>query len=83
MATDSASTTTGPQERATPAPQPLWPAPVFVLGVAALVAVWLCRPLWPTSPLRRIEQDLSAVAGMLERPDGDVERALKLAQRCL
>jgi tetratricopeptide (TPR) repeat protein len=61
----------------------LWQAPVFVLGVAALVAVWLCRPLWPINPAQRIDRDLAAARQLLERSDGDIDEALRLAGRLL
>jgi hypothetical protein len=63
--------------------QPLWQAPVFVAGVTALLSVWLGRPLWPDSAVRRVERDLSAARQQLGRPDGDLEAALALARRGL
>jgi TolA-binding protein len=80
MATDSASTTTSPAAEPAPA---LWQAPIFALGVGALVAVFLCRPIWPDSPARRIDRDLRAARQALERPDPQVDQALKLAHRAL
>jgi hypothetical protein len=57
---------------------------MFVLGVGALAAVVLTRPLWATSdassPLKR---DLAEARRLLERPDGDAEQAAKLAQQVL
>ena len=62
----------------------LWQAPAFVLGLGALAAVALLRPLLASgeaaSPLKR---DLSEARRILERPDGDPEQAAKLAQHVL
>jgi tetratricopeptide (TPR) repeat protein len=56
---------------------------MFVLGVGALLAVWLARPIWPDAPERRLERDLRAVRQFLSRSDGDGQQALRLAQRAL
>ncbi len=62
----------------------LWQAPAFVLGVGALAAVALLRPLFglgeAASPLKR---DLAEARRLLEHGDGDPEQAAKLAQRVL
>src|SRR5262245_17385603 len=75
---------------ATPSPAPvpppperpgLWQVPAFVVGVGALVAVCLCRPLWTDRPERRVDRDLAAARHLLARADGDAEQALRLATR--
>src|SRR5262245_46082162 len=84
MATSTATTGTGgPAPPAESAAQPLWQAPVFVLGVVALVGVWLGRPWWGPGPGRLVGRDLAQARQLLARPDGDAEAALKLAQRAL
>jgi tetratricopeptide (TPR) repeat protein len=77
MATNLDPTQQAPAQPATP----LWPAPVFVLGVGALVAVCLCRPLFhgPASS----DALLSKARKELDRPDGDARRAIDLARRAL
>ena len=61
----------------------LWQAPAFVLGVGALAAAVLLRPLFgageAASPLKR---DLAEARRLLEH-DGDAEQAAKLAQHVL
>lgn len=59
---------------------PLWPAPVLVLGIAALVAVYLCRPLRDVDTHHRA-RDLGKARELLAQPDGDLELALELAER--
>jgi len=61
----------------------LWQAPLFVLGIAALIAVWFGRPLFPDNPARNLERDLASVREMLAMPNGDIEKALKLAHHAL
>ncbi len=77
------ATNTAASQDPSGATTPLWQAPVFVLGVAALVAVWFCRPLWPDSAARRIEADLARAREMLLRPESDLDQALKLARTAL
>ncbi len=65
-----------------PAPRgQLWQAPVFVLGVGALLGVWFGRPLCADTPHRRFERDLAHARQILGRTDGDAEAALRHAQR--
>lgn len=82
-----ATTPASPTAASRPAPrgpaQPLWQAPLFVLGVAALVAAWWARPYWPDNSARRMEQDLTTARQLLSRPDGDAVKALDLASRAL
>ncbi|MFO0844825.1 MAG: tetratricopeptide repeat protein [Gemmataceae bacterium] len=73
------ATTTAPTHDPNGSAPPLWQAPVFVLGVAALVAAWLGRPLWPDCAAGRARADLDAARQLLARPDGDAELALKHA----
>ncbi|MFO0875913.1 MAG: tetratricopeptide repeat protein [Gemmataceae bacterium] len=80
MGTTTAPTT--PENRPVTMAQ-LWQAPVFVLGLAALAAVWFCRPLWPDCAARRIDADLATARQLLSGREGDADQALKLAQRAL
>jgi tetratricopeptide (TPR) repeat protein len=80
MATNPASTTS--PNRPEPA-QPLWQAPLFVLGVAALAAVWFGRPYLAPNGARRVERDLAEARQLLARSDGDAEHALELAEAAL
>src|SRR5262249_49204443 len=79
MAITTAPVATTP-ESAQP-PRPLWQAPLFVLGVSALVYVWCCRPLFENNPRRLIERDLANARAALVKPDGDATYAHKLATR--
>lgn len=68
---------------APPADRPLWPAPIFVLGVGALLFVYFTRPMWPCGFGGAGCRDLEAARAQLARPDGDAELALKLATRAI
>lgn len=84
MATNTAPTATSHGGHRRPATaQVLWQAPVFVLGVTTLLGIWFARPLWPDSPGRAIDRDLSAARQILSRLDGDAEQAVRLAHRAL
>lgn len=90
MATHTRSTatpSTPTTAAASAAPQrpavPLWQAPLFVLGVVALVGVWYGRPIWPDSPMRQLERDLQTARQQLSRADGEPELAIKVASRAL
>jgi tetratricopeptide (TPR) repeat protein len=61
----------------------LWQAPVFVIGVAALLAAVLSRPPRGPDPARVLEQHLAAARARLARPDGDAEEAVQLALHAL
>jgi tetratricopeptide (TPR) repeat protein len=65
--------------RVDPPARPLWQAPVFVLGVAALVAMAVVRPFAPVGPGQRLSRDLARAREILSRPDGDAKEALELA----
>jgi tetratricopeptide (TPR) repeat protein len=84
MATDSATTsTTTPPPSSLPRRRGLWQAPLFVLGVGALAAVLVCRPVCPVCRSMRIDRDLDAARHLLARPDGDADEALKRARQAL
>jgi tetratricopeptide (TPR) repeat protein len=59
----------------------LWQAPVFVLGVGALIAVWCGRPFWSECPYRRLARELATARESLSRPDGDVKQAMHTLER--
>ncbi len=61
----------------------LWQAPVFVAGVAALLAVWLSRPSPGPDPACQLEHYLAAAREQLARPGGDAREAVQLAQLAL
>jgi tetratricopeptide (TPR) repeat protein len=61
----------------------LWKAPVFVLGVAALLAVCLARSPGKAAPGRKIEAALAGAREELDRPGGDAERAAAHARSAL
>ncbi len=59
----------------------LWEAPVFVLGVGALAAVWLARPLLAHGDsASSARHQLNKAIQLLEHAEGDPETAVKLAQ---
>jgi tetratricopeptide (TPR) repeat protein len=62
---------------------PLWQAPLFVVGVAALLAVWLGRPAWFDTPTRRVERELAQVRSLLDRPESDPEQAVQRARQAV
>jgi tetratricopeptide (TPR) repeat protein len=61
----------------------LWQAPVFVLGVGALVAVAAVRPTAARNGGCSFRRDLAEARRLLDRPDGDAPRAARLAERAL
>src|SRR5262249_41835476 len=83
MATDSASTTPAnhPQEQASAARRPLWQGPVFLLGGATLLGLWLGRPMLTSSVGQRVDRDLKQAEQHLARSDGDGKQAPQLARR--
>jgi tetratricopeptide (TPR) repeat protein len=61
----------------------LWQAPTFLIGILALVGVWLARPLGSSSPARHFEHELAAARDQLDRPNGNFEQAAQHAQAAL
>lgn len=60
----------------------LWQAPVFVLGVGALAAVWLARPLLAHGDsASAARHQLNRAMQLIEHPEGDPADAVKAAQR--
>jgi tetratricopeptide (TPR) repeat protein len=66
-----------------PRDRPLWQAPVFVLGVAALVGMGVARPFAPETPVELMNRQLRQARHILERSDGDLEQARDLARDAL
>ncbi len=78
------ATNTAPTASSNPTPAPaLWHAPIFVVGVVAIVGVWFCRPLLRGDCHNRHERDLASARQILSRADGDASYALELIQRAL
>jgi tetratricopeptide (TPR) repeat protein len=63
--------------------RPLWQAPLFVLGVAALVGMGVARPFAQETAIRRFDRDLIHVRKVLAQPNGDIEDALAVAENAL
>jgi tetratricopeptide (TPR) repeat protein len=59
----------------------LWQAPIFLVGVAALVAVWYSRPYWQQSPAQRFERDLGALRQTLDKSPVDAAQVLALLRK--
>ena len=77
-------TNTAPTASPNPPTAPaLWQAPIFVVGVLALVGVWFARPLLHGTTCSRPVRDLAAARQILGRVDGDATYALELLQRVL
>jgi hypothetical protein len=76
-----------PQRYAQPiipsAPRIVWPWPMFLLGAAALIAVWVGRPYWRPTNADRVKRELQEARGILGRPSPDLNRALELGQKAL
>src|SRR5262249_8162515 len=93
MATHTAPTSppmpliSGPSPALTSRPRVLWPWPVFVLGVAALVGVWLGRPYLhqhlPNVSGDHLQRHLNEMRAILERKPGEMDKALALGQKVL
>lgn len=84
------ATNTAPQagpgasnDRPTDPSRSLWHAPLFVLGVAALVAAWFGRPLFPPDQARQLQRNLLNARNTLDKADGDSAYALKLALKAM
>src|SRR5438094_46908 len=60
-------------------PRQLWQAPVFLLGLAAVVTVGLARPLWHTTDAARLERELAQLRHILASPQMPSESLLPLA----
>jgi tetratricopeptide (TPR) repeat protein len=58
----------------------LWQVPVFVAGLAALVGVWLARPLWHVTETQLLKRDLKAAQRELAEPIPDWQRIADLAE---
>jgi hypothetical protein len=43
----------------------IWQIPVFLLGIVALLAVWLARPQWQPSPAARLKRDLDQLQSII------------------
>jgi hypothetical protein len=61
-------------------PRYLWQAPLFFVGVAAVVTVCLTRGLVAPDPVRQLHRDLTDARRLLHRQGGDAEGALRHAQ---
>jgi tetratricopeptide (TPR) repeat protein len=68
-----------------PRPQPrvLWPWPAFLLGIAAVVAVFYLRPIIRPTDADRLQRDLAELHRLLEQGPIDLDRSITLAKRVL
>jgi hypothetical protein len=64
-----------------PASRNLWQLPTFLLGAAALVAVWYGRPYWQQSPAQRYERDLAALREALDKSPVDAPKVQELLRK--
>src|SRR5687767_1136974 len=49
----------------------LWQLPVFLLGIAALAAVWFGRPYWHLTAAQRYERDVAELKQTLDKVPDD------------
>ncbi len=61
----------------------MWQVPVFLVGVAAVVAVILTRGLVAPDPVRKLHHQLSETRHMLHERDSDAEDTLHRAQQAV
>ncbi len=61
----------------------LWQVPVFFMGVAAVLAVFLTRGLVTPDPVRQMHHDLAEARRLLERDANDPNGALQHAQQAV
>jgi tetratricopeptide (TPR) repeat protein len=61
----------------------LWQAPVFLVGVTALLVAWAMRPPARPDVQRQLEEDLTIVRRELAQSDGDLLTAVAKAQHAL
>lgn len=64
-------------------PRQLWQVPVFVVGLVALLGVWLSRPSGRVLEGRVLERGLESVRAALAETPAEAGRALKLGQDAL
>src|SRR5579859_2296263 len=64
-------------------PRVLWPWPVFLLGIAAIVGVWYARPYIKPTASDRVQRDLSELRKLVDRAPADFGRAVTLGERIL
>lgn len=67
---------------ARPAPRQLWQAPVFLVGLLALLLAWLLRP-GGDHVSRHLASQLKAARAQLNRPDGNLSEAADIVQKVL
>jgi tetratricopeptide (TPR) repeat protein len=79
----AATASPSPPERAETPLRHLWQAPVFVLGVAALLVAWRMRPPAGPNLPRQLDEDLTVVRRELTRAEGDLSIAMERAQHAL
>lgn len=59
----------------------LWQLPVFLLGIAALAAVWFGRPYWNLTPAQRYERDLTELKQTLDKVPVDASQVQSLLRK--
>ncbi len=66
-----------------PIPGQMWQAPLLFVGVAAIIAAWLVRPLWHDPAARQFALDLAAIREALDVQTLDTGRALTVGEDLL
>lgn len=61
----------------------LWQVPVFMMGLAVLGSVWLCRPLWRLNAAEQIGREVVELRRLVEQENGDPARTLALGEKLL
>lgn len=64
-------------------PRIVWPWPVFLLGLAALAAVWIGRPYWRPTDGDRAQRDVAEMRNLLNRSSPDLNRAMAIGRKLL
>jgi hypothetical protein len=58
----------------------LWQAPLFCLGLMALIVVGSLHPFWGSNPTRRLERQLDSARRGLEQPWPDIDAVIAKAE---
>jgi tetratricopeptide (TPR) repeat protein len=79
----AATASPAPEERDATPWRHLWQAPVFLVGVAALLIVYCTRPPAGPNVQRELDEELTVVRQELGLPNGDLSTAVAKAQHAL
>ncbi len=83
MATTTVASDAAPARTAVKPRRPLWAAPVFIVGIVALVVVLILRPTLGNLKFRRLDRELASLNKTLASIDGNLEEVARGAAQGL